>query len=166
MTDKDRKLHEIVTRVQRIVGRHLQIDKVPLEVDGATLSPAEVHALQAIGGNQGCNMTALGEILGVTKSAASQMVTKLERKKVVRRIPSPDSGKEILLFLTKAGQDIFLEYHAFDMRHMSNLIERLNRFPESALSDASAVLAEIERTADERMEDLFRKQDDRERRKE
>lgn len=156
MTNREKDLQEIVLRLQRIVDKHLQVRAISLTVgDGLVLAPGEIHVLQAIGENQGCNVTALGESLGVTKSAVSQMVTKLTKKEVVRKVPAPDNGKEKLLFLTGLGHKAFMIHQAFHLRHMTALLNRLESFSDTAISDTSVVLREVERTVDDRLTELF-----------
>ena len=68
-------------RIRRIINKHIRIEKLPVSVGGnIVLSPGEVHSIQQIGDNKGVNINALGNIMGVTRSAASQMVGKLKKK--------------------------------------------------------------------------------------
>ncbi|HMK45259.1 MAG TPA: MarR family transcriptional regulator [Methanocella sp.] len=71
---------------------------------GDLLSPAEIHLLQAIGMNEGMNITDMASYTGVTKGAVSQMVSKLTTKDLVVKYYSPDNEKEVLLKLTPTGR--------------------------------------------------------------
>ena len=156
MTSREKDLQEIILRLQRIIDKHLQIKNVPLVVDeNLVLAPGEIHVLQAIGENQGCNVTSLGEFLGVTKSAVSQMVTKLIKKDVVRKVAAPDNGKEKLLFLSEVGHRAFMIHQAFHLRHMTTLLGHLEKFPDNAIFDTCVILKEIEHTVDDRIDDIF-----------
>lgn len=51
----------------------------------ALLSRAEIHTIAAVGDKPGINITALADILGITKGAASQMIYKLVEKGTVEK---------------------------------------------------------------------------------
>jgi DNA-binding MarR family transcriptional regulator len=70
---------------------------------GDLLSPSEIHLLQAIGGNQGIQVTGMAEHMGVTKGAVSQMVKKLAAKDLVLKYSGQGNEKEVLLKLTASG---------------------------------------------------------------
>lgn len=156
MSTKSETLKYMTGRLLRIINKHSRIEELPVSIsDDVELTPREIHCLQAIGQNEGANLKSIAMILGVTKSAISQMVGKLEKRGFVRKDQAPDNNKELLAFLTESGWDAFRTHQEFHERHMRNLVEKLDEFSDPQLATASAILAVIETTVDERMAELF-----------
>lgn len=89
-------IQTLTQRLMRIINKHSRIEKLPIQFgEHFDLTAKEVHCIQAVGLKQRCNIKQLGERLGVTKSAASQMIGKLEKKGVVTKEKAPDSYKEL-----------------------------------------------------------------------
>ena len=66
---------------------------------GDRLSPVEAHTIQAVGDNQGLNLTALAQAMNVTKATMSERVKKLTRQGLLRKSKALDNRKEILITL-------------------------------------------------------------------
>ena len=89
----------------RIMNKMMALEKNPRDFgSGDLLSSAEIHMIMVIGKNPGLNVTSISEELGISKSAVSQMVRKLEQKNLVERSQLPDNEKEIRLSLTPRGR--------------------------------------------------------------
>ena len=71
---------------------------------GVRLSPVEAHTIQAVGDNQGLNLTALARTMNVTKATMSERVKKLTRQGLLRKSKTIDNRKEILITLTEQGR--------------------------------------------------------------
>jgi DNA-binding MarR family transcriptional regulator len=71
---------------------------------GDLLSPVEAHTIQAVGDNQGLNLTALARAMNVTKATMSERVKKLARQGLLRKSKALDNLKEILITLTEQGR--------------------------------------------------------------
>jgi DNA-binding MarR family transcriptional regulator len=71
---------------------------------GDRLSPVEAHTIQAVGDNQGLNLTALAKTMNVTKATMSERVKKLSRQGFVRKSKALDNRKEILITLAEKGR--------------------------------------------------------------
>jgi len=79
-------------------------DSQPMDFDtGHILHRAEIHTIDAIGRKDGLNLTQLAEDLGVTKGAASQMISKLVNKGLVSKTTAPEARREVVLELTGLG---------------------------------------------------------------
>ncbi|WP_245577010.1 MarR family transcriptional regulator [Maridesulfovibrio zosterae] len=140
----------------RIINKHLRIEAQPIPIsEGVELPAGEVHCLQAIGLNEGANLKSIATVMGVSKSAVSQMVGKLEKKEFVRKDSSPDNNKELLVFLTGTGWEVFNMHQEFHERHMHNLLGRLDEFSDPQIASASAILAIVETVVDERIAEIF-----------
>lgn len=90
---------------------------------GVLLFPAEVHTLAAIHENPLASGTELAAILGVTKGAISQMLTKLQTKSLVIKRFAPGSEKQKRFVLTETGIQAF-EGHESYHREMIRIIEK------------------------------------------
>ena len=71
---------------------------------GDRLSPVEAHTIQAVGDNQGLNLTALARAMNVTKATMSERVKKLARQGLLRKSMALDNRKEILITLSEKGR--------------------------------------------------------------
>ena len=71
---------------------------------GDRLSPVEAHTIQAVGDNQGLNLTALARAMNVTKATMSERVKKLTRQGLLRKSMDLDNRKEILITLSERGR--------------------------------------------------------------
>lgn len=71
---------------------------------GDLLTPVEVHTIQAVGDNQGLNLTVLAAAMNVTKATMSQRVKKLEKLGLLRKSKALDNLKELLITLTEKGR--------------------------------------------------------------
>jgi len=71
---------------------------------GDRLSPVEAHTIQAVGDNQGLNLTALARAMNVTKATMSERVKKLSRQGLLRKSKALDNRKEILITLSEKGR--------------------------------------------------------------
>ena len=71
---------------------------------GHRVSPVEAHTIQAVGDNQGLNLTTLAGAMNVTKATMSERVKKLSRQGLLRKSKALDNRKEILITLTEQGR--------------------------------------------------------------
>ncbi|WP_147820715.1 MarR family winged helix-turn-helix transcriptional regulator [Salidesulfovibrio onnuriiensis] len=156
MSNPQESIQHLTGRLMRIINKHCRIEELPIRMGkNSGLTAKEVHCIQAIGNSEGINIKSIGDTLGVTKSAASQMVGKLEKKGFARKEKAADNDKEILAFLTEPGWEAYKAHQEFHERHLNTLKARLRDFPDTQLALASAILAVVETVVDERMSELF-----------
>lgn len=91
---------------------------------GVKLHRAEIHTVQAIGENEGINLTKLSGLMGVTKETVSQKISKLSKKGLVDKKNPDDNAKEIKLRLTEKGWAGFKNH---DQMHMQ-MYDIVNNF--------------------------------------
>jgi len=110
-----REYIEIAQTMDRIIHKYIRNEELKRSYGtDALLTRKEVHTIEYIGENPGLNLKSLAEVQGVSKGAASQMVSKLVDKGYIQRKESTSSGAEISLYLTEKGKAAFaghLEYH-------------------------------------------------------
>jgi DNA-binding MarR family transcriptional regulator len=106
---------EIAQTMERIIHKYIRNEDIKRNYGTEfLLTRKEIHTIEYIGENPGINLKSLSEMQGVTKGAASQMVSKLVEKGYIQRKESLSSGAEISLYLTNKGETAFtghVEYH-------------------------------------------------------
>lgn len=146
----------LTSRLLRIIHKHSRIEETPIRTGrSAGLTAKELLSLSAIGQQEGLNIKSVGDRLGVSKSAASQMVGRLERKGLARKEKAPANDKDVLTYLTETGWEAFAAHKAFHERHLKTLVEQLKEFPDTQLTVAAAILAVVESVMDDRIRELF-----------
>lgn len=74
------------------------------------LYPSEINIIGIVGKFQEMNVTELAEKIGVTKGAVSQILKKLNDKKLIEKYHDKSNKKEVLLKLTEKGNCVFQEH--------------------------------------------------------
>lgn len=118
------------------------------------LTPREIHVLQMIGEHHNMSVTELAAVASVTKSAASQMAAKLEKRGFLLKSFSGDNNKELRLSLTPLGTKAFHAHRRIHGRHMAEVIRRLGSFSLPQIAATSCMLEVIEAVVSERLEQL------------
>ncbi|WP_319468668.1 MarR family transcriptional regulator [uncultured Pseudodesulfovibrio sp.] len=156
MSSKNESIKALTGRLMRIINKHSRIEELPIRTGkNVGLTAREVHCLNVIGQQEGINIKTIGDTLGVTKSAASQMVGKLEKKGFAQKEKAVNNDKEILAYLTDTGWDAFKAHKEFHERHFKTLMRQLDAFPDTQLAVAAAILSAVETVVDERIAELF-----------
>lgn len=113
---------------------------------------SETHTIAAVGSYDAINITNLAKLQGVSRSAASQMVSRLVKKDFIQKKISPKTENEVVLSLTKNGKkvwqwhekqhvwlrekltSIFAEYPGDTLVQLQSLMEKMQavwkRIPE------------------------------------
>lgn len=81
-----------------------QLERCPRTFgEAGLLTPSEVHTIDAIGSGDGILMSELAARLAVSKGAVTQIISRLEGKGFVRRVPHLTDFRAIIVSLTKTG---------------------------------------------------------------
>jgi DNA-binding MarR family transcriptional regulator len=111
---------------------------------GHKLTRAEIHTIEAIGNHPGLSVTELARVQGISKSAISQMISRLKSKRLVAQSNVPGSERDTIIELTKSGV-IAYKNHEVGHRSLYAAIEtRLKDFPPNSLDSLSKLLAGVE----------------------
>jgi DNA-binding MarR family transcriptional regulator len=106
---------QLLSTLSAISEKYSQIEKNPhIGSDGVTIYPSQIRSIVTIGHNPGINVTELAKSLEITKSSASEFVSKLVKDGLVRKARDVDNSKEVLLFITDKGRRIMED---MDRRH-------------------------------------------------
>jgi DNA-binding MarR family transcriptional regulator len=95
------QMNDVVMQISKIYIR--QHNKMQDFGIGSSLCRAEIHTIQAIGNNEGINLTELAAILKVSKPTISERIKKLIKHKLVQKQLKDGNDKEVMLSLTKQG---------------------------------------------------------------
>jgi DNA-binding MarR family transcriptional regulator len=80
------------------------------EYESVKLFPSEIHMLLSIEDRQSTNATKMANKLGISKSAVSQTISRLEKKEVITKDKDPYNKNELILSLTSFGEKAFGQY--------------------------------------------------------
>ena len=93
---------------------------------GELYTSTEVHIVTRIEENPGITAAKIAELTCRTKSAVSQMISKLEAKGLIYREKDPCNGKQQFLFVTEKGKHLSLCHKAYDEASipLNDLVEK------------------------------------------
>jgi len=130
----------------RIINKFSSIEKKPRDFGiGDLLYPSEIHNIEIIGRNPGINVTNLAKKLGVTKGAVSQIVNKLERKKLVAKFRESNNEKEVMLKLQKKGGIAFDGHEAFHAKFYSEIMDEVDDISPEQIQFFQRILDKIDK---------------------
>ena len=154
MTKAD-KIHDFKETFLRIINKFKVLEKIPIDHGtGDLLYASEINTLEIIGDSPGINLTQLAIKKGVTKSAVSQIVTKLVNKQLVIRNQSPDHEKVFFLELTDTGKVAFENHEKFHEKYDKQMIEKLLGMKNEQLDLVVGTFKMLENTIDSYLDDL------------
>jgi DNA-binding MarR family transcriptional regulator len=108
MPRDDRRLYEkpghLIRRLQQI-SLALFMD----ETAGFDVTPVQYAAILAIRLNPGIDQTALCNMVAIDRSTIGDVVGRLERKKLIKRLPGAQDRRSKLLHITPAGRKLLDE---------------------------------------------------------
>jgi DNA-binding MarR family transcriptional regulator len=112
--------------------------------EGAVLvSASQLRVLRALERNPGSSLRELGEMVGSAPSALSRLCARLEAMGFVRRAPSPQSGREIELHLSRPATTYLRQVSEHRERVLATLLEAMPPDAAAQLAEAVPVLGVI-----------------------
>lgn len=152
MDTKEDLIKAAIHQLLRIANKYARIEKLPIHVDeDLDITTREVHTIQAVGERKQMSVTDVATHFGVTKSAASQLVARLERKGLLAKTQAHHNNKELHLSLTESGWKAFLAHERFHGKDLAVLIGRLRAYPLQQIATLSVLLEAIGAVMDERL---------------
>jgi DNA-binding MarR family transcriptional regulator len=144
---------EIANTMDRIIHKYIRNEDIK-RIYGieSLLTRKEIHTIEYIGEHPGINLKFLAEMQGVTKGAASQMISRLVKKGYIQRKDSPSSGAEISLYLTEKGDAAYAghqEYHKHIGKIWRKLLENMS---EETINEMEEFLGSFEKILDQEYE--------------
>jgi len=115
---------------------------------------SEIHAIQAIGTTPENNIRTIADILGVTPSAASQAITRLTKRGLVKKVRGLRNEKEVTLELTEKGQTAFQNHEQIHAEMYEQIASRIGPLNEKELEVLDRVFSAMESVYDQRIREL------------
>ena len=141
-----------IQQLLRIAKKYSRIEELPIPIDeDRQITTAEAHTIQAVGQGEKMRVLDVANQFGITKSAASQMVTKLIRKGFLDKSQSPHNSKEFFLSLTELGWRAFHAHERFHGKDLNELVNRLSAFSLPQIATISVLLEAVGSVMDERL---------------
>jgi DNA-binding MarR family transcriptional regulator len=97
------------------------------------ITPVQYSALVAIEINPGLDQTALCNLIAIDRSTVGDVVTRLERKKLIRRTAGEEDRRTKALFITPAGKKMIAEIEPFVEATQTRILEPLTTGERAAL---------------------------------
>ena len=123
------------------------------------LKLSDIHTIQAIGSTKENNNKIIADILGITPSAVSQMVAKLTRRGLVKKVRGLRNDKEISLELTEKGRTAFKCHEKIHREMYEQIALHVGNLNEDELEVIARVFSVMESVYDQRIRDLSAKKD-------
>ena len=149
---KDDLIISTVRQFQQVATKYVRIEELPIQVEeGTEITTREAHTIEAVGSQKQMSVTDVANTFGITKSAASQMVSKLCDKGFLEKRQAPHSNKEFQLTLTQLGHKAFDAHRHFHGADKEALIEKLRGYSLSQIATISVLLEAIGEVMDKRL---------------
>ena len=103
-TDISKPLFQFINKIILLEKKNI------FEYRGVKLFPSEIHILLHIEKGKSTNATQMSNKLGISKSAVSQTVSRLEKKGVIVKDKDPYNKNELVISFTSFGQKTFRRY--------------------------------------------------------
>ncbi len=133
--DIDVSAEELMDAVERLV-RHVR-----QSANAGGLSTAASSALGRLGREGPYRLTELARAEGVSQPNMTQVVTRMERAGLVRRVADSSDGRGVLVEATDTGLEIFRQRRAERTHALQLLVEELSEPEQQAVKVALPALA-------------------------
>jgi DNA-binding MarR family transcriptional regulator len=152
METKEELIKATIRQLQKFARKYSRIEGLPIPVtDGTEITTSEAHTIQAVGEGDQVRVQDIATRFGISKSAASQMVSKLTKKGFLEKKQSLYNNKEYPLSLTESGWLAFRAHERLHGKDLDELLSRLNVFSLSQIATISVLLEAIGGVMDERL---------------
>lgn len=112
-TTSEHKNNKGIMGIGRLIMQLRRLERQPLSFGTAgSLTPSEIHTLEAVGPEGNVLMSELATRLGVTKGAVTQLVARLEPKGLVLRSQHPTDSRSTLISLSHMGCEAVAAHEA------------------------------------------------------
>ncbi len=142
--DRKAKLFELIELFEAIVAKYARFDDMAIRFTAAagSLHKGELHFIKRVREHPAENLAGLAALLGVTRGAVSQMMVKLEKKKLVERVKL--NRKAFSLKLTPAGEEVYLRHEEFHRNHFRELERTMRLLPKSRIDFIERIFRKID----------------------
>ena len=142
-----------VHQLTQVARKFAHIEALPITVEeGLIISTREAHTIQSVGELSCTNVTDVANCFAITKSAASQLVSKLTGKGFLVKQQSAHSNKELQLSLTPLGWQAFKAHEHFHGKDMNQIVSCMEKFTNEDIATLTALLKTINTIMDKRLD--------------
>lgn len=99
----------------------------PQDYAGYSINMVEVHDLTYIDDHPGVSTSAIAQNTRRTRGAVSQVLTRLEKNGLIRRVRSPENSSMVQLYTTEAGKEISDAHKRHDVFMLNAMNNELRR---------------------------------------
>ncbi len=143
--DRKNASRKLMEGIIRMVNKYNSLAKHPMSYGTShKFYHSERHMLDLFGANPEMNITELAGLIGVTKGAISQVVSKLEHKGAVHRYKEDGNEKDVLVGLTKKGHEIYEHHKKKNEEIVGQLQDGLKGYSDKDLTGLLGMLKWIE----------------------
>jgi DNA-binding MarR family transcriptional regulator len=103
------------------------------------LSLTAASTLGRLGRDEPVRLTALAAAEGIAQPSMTQLVKRLERQGLARRVGDPEDGRVALVTITDAGRELLAERRRAYRARLADLVTTLPAEDEEALASAMQV---------------------------
>jgi len=141
---KEARARQCLAELTRLCNKLRVLDKEAMDFGtGEPLHAFEIHAIDAIGNQDGRTVTELAEWFYVTKGAVSQVVSKLARSGYLTKERNPENGKEVRLSLTRKGEIVLAGHERFHRRMDAEILRELRDVPLATFETFHELLGRV-----------------------
>lgn len=149
MEDRKALFDDILMRFMRVAKKFIQFENSLTDYGiDEPITQAAIHTLEAVGKNEGINVTELAKRLGITKGAVSQMIGRLIRKGLVSKNRLADNEKEVMLNLTEKGWQVFNCHQDIHKEVFKEFMSNLGDFGDLEVNALRRILDTLEKHLD------------------
>ena len=135
----------ILENSYRLINKYIQHSKTPKSYGTEDmLYMSEVHMIEVIGSYEGITTTKLASVLGITKGAVSQTVSKLEKKDMINKQPSTERTNEVFIYLSDKGRVAFENHRSMH----SDMLTDINKLYDAMSEEGKQTILEMINTID------------------
>lgn len=121
---------EMIAEIDKAYELMVEYDSRPHKYGEVTLYQAESYMLYYIGENPGITITDLAKRQRKTKSACSQLLSKLLEKGYVVQQRNEENRREYLLYLTELGETTHIAHKKVNETYIMRTLKMLDGFTD------------------------------------
>nr|WP_319393478.1 MarR family transcriptional regulator [uncultured Desulfobacter sp.] len=143
---------KVINSLMQVTRKFAEVETLPIAVtDDVSVSTREAHAIESIGENRCINVTQIADHFGFTKSAASQLVSKLTRQGFVVKKQAGHSNKELQLSLTPLGWQAFEAHATMHGMDLQQVLDTMESVEINVLIQLNELLVRLNSIMDDRL---------------
>ena len=116
---------------------------------------AEIHMVCHIKRNPGSHISGIARMIGVSRGAVSQIVKKIEKKGLIRKVANPHNLKQLDLVLTEKGEKAFRGHQQLHQAFTDSLKQVLESYSEEEFALISRFQHELEASIDTMITEVY-----------